>query len=103
MSQPRAPTCSGIASRSPPALLSQVRETIGARAVPPLDAADLDRIADMAFAVFEGGLALIVAAPEGPVRDAAVGELKKVMLRYLAPVFGEAPADAAVTTPPNPG
>ncbi|MFF7811143.1 TetR/AcrR family transcriptional regulator [Streptomyces sp. NPDC007945] len=84
-------------------LLSQVRETIGARAVPPLDAADLDRIADMAFAVFKGGLALIVAAPEGPVRDAAVGELKKVMLRYLAPVFGEAPAVAAVTTPPNPG
>ncbi|MEU2505379.1 TetR/AcrR family transcriptional regulator [Streptomyces sp. NPDC007863] len=82
-------------------LLSQVRETIGARAVPPLAADDLDRVADMAFAVFKGGLALIVAAPEGPVRDAAVGELKKVMRRYLAPVFGEAPAGTAVTTPPT--
>ncbi|MFD8013139.1 TetR/AcrR family transcriptional regulator [Streptomyces sp. NPDC058955] len=97
-------------------LLSQVRETIGARAVPPLDAAELDRVADMAFAVFKGGLALIVAAPEGPVREAAVGELKKVMFRYLAPVFGETAtgkaadgataagataAGAAVTTTPT--
>ncbi|NML48957.1 TetR/AcrR family transcriptional regulator [Streptomyces sp. R302] len=82
-------------------LLSQVRETIGARAVPPLAAADLDRVADMAFAVFKGGLALIVAAPEGPVRDAAIGELKKVLVRYLAPVFDETPTDAAVTTAPT--
>ncbi|WP_037878797.1 TetR/AcrR family transcriptional regulator [Streptomyces sp. NRRL F-5727] len=82
-------------------LLSQVRETIGARAVPPLGAAELDRVADMAFAVFKGGLALIVAAPEGPVRDAAVAELKKVLFRYLAPIVGETPAGAAVTTAPT--
>ncbi|MFI8320914.1 TetR/AcrR family transcriptional regulator [Streptomyces sp. NPDC085529] len=82
-------------------LLSQVRETIGARAVPPLAADELDRVADMAFAVFKGGLALIVAAPEGPVRDAAVAELKKVMFRYLAPIVGEAPSGAAVTTTPT--
>ncbi|MFE6225207.1 TetR/AcrR family transcriptional regulator [Streptomyces sp. NPDC057854] len=88
-------------------LLTQIRETIGARAVPALGDAELDRIADMTFAVFKGGLALIVAAPEGPVRDAAVGELKKVMLRYLAPVLGEEPAGgeaaagAPVTTPPS--
>ncbi|GAA3061244.1 TetR/AcrR family transcriptional regulator [Streptomyces roseofulvus] len=82
-------------------LLSQVRETIGARAVPPLAADELDRVADMAFAVFKGGLVLIVAAPEGPVRDAAVAELKKVMFRYLAPIVGEAPAGAAVTTTPT--
>ncbi|GHA69963.1 TetR/AcrR family transcriptional regulator [Streptomyces termitum] len=71
-------------------LLSQVRETIRAQAVPPLSPEELDRVADMAFAVFKGGLALIVAAPEGPVRDAAVAELKKVMLRYLSPIVGGA-------------
>ncbi|GHG00269.1 TetR/AcrR family transcriptional regulator [Streptomyces filamentosus] len=85
-------------------LLSQVRGLIGARAVPPLPADRLDRVADMAFAVFKGGLALVVAAPEGPAREAAVEELKKVMYRYLAPVVGEAvPAGAAgaLTTPPT--
>lgn len=86
-------------------LLNQVRELIGARAVPALPAEELDRIADMAFAVFKGGLALVVAAPEGATRDAAVAELKKVMFRYLAPVFGETGADTAtapaVTTPPT--
>ncbi|MFE5794216.1 TetR/AcrR family transcriptional regulator [Streptomyces sp. NPDC056503] len=81
-------------------LLAQVRETIRQRAVPPLSADELDRIADMAFAVFKGGLALIVAAPDDTVRAAAVGELKKVMLRYLDPVVGGAPA-AGVTTPPT--
>ncbi|GGY30307.1 TetR/AcrR family transcriptional regulator [Streptomyces omiyaensis] len=80
-------------------LLGQVRALIGARAVPAPSAEELDRIADMAFAVFKGGLALIVAAPEGPTRGAAVAELKKVMLRYLAPVFGE--PEAAVTTTPT--
>ncbi|WP_030749893.1 TetR/AcrR family transcriptional regulator [Streptomyces griseus] len=85
-------------------LLSQVRALIGARAVPPLPADRLDRVADMAFAVFKGGLALVVAAPEGPVREAAVEELKRVMHRYLEPLVGEAaPAGAAgaLTTPPT--
>ncbi|MFF6881764.1 TetR/AcrR family transcriptional regulator [Streptomyces sp. NPDC012421] len=80
-------------------LLRQVRELIGTRAAPGPSAEELDRIADMAFAVFKGGLALIVAAPEGPVRDAAVDELKKVLLRYLAPLFTG--KEAAVTTPPT--
>ncbi|MGY3336469.1 AcrR family transcriptional regulator [Streptomyces filamentosus] len=82
-------------------LLSQVRELIGARAVPPLPADRLDRVADMAFAVFKGGLALVVAAPEGPAREAAVEELKRVMYRYLAPVVGEAVPAGALTTPPT--
>ncbi|MFF9339639.1 MULTISPECIES: TetR/AcrR family transcriptional regulator [unclassified Streptomyces] len=80
-------------------LLSQVRELIGARAVPALSAEELGPVADMAFAVFKGGLALIVAAPEGPVRDRAVVELKQVLLRYLEPLF--AGEEAGVTTTPT--
>jgi len=80
-------------------LLSQVRELIGARAAPALPAEELDRVADMAFAVFKGGLALIVAAPEGPVRDGAVAELKKVLYRYLEPLL--AGEGARVTTTPT--
>ncbi|MFF9144196.1 TetR/AcrR family transcriptional regulator [Streptomyces sp. NPDC014861] len=79
-------------------LLHQVRETIRNRATPPLPDDRLDRIADMAFAVFKGGLALVVAAPEGPVRDAAVAELKTVMLRYLSPVVDGAEAGGAPAT-----
>ncbi|WP_282696243.1 TetR/AcrR family transcriptional regulator [Streptomyces sp. CC208A] len=80
-------------------LLTQVRELIGARAVPALPDEDLDRISDMTFAVFKGGLALIIAAPEGPVRDAAVAELKKVLFRYLEPVFE---GEGSITTAPTP-
>ncbi|MFB8041537.1 TetR/AcrR family transcriptional regulator [Streptomyces hydrogenans] len=81
-------------------LLSQVRELIGARAAPALPAEELDRVADMAFAVFKGGLALIVAAPEGPVRGGAVAELKKVLHRYLEPLLAEEGA-RVTTTPPR--
>lgn len=67
----------------------------------------------MTFAVFKGGLALVLAAPEGPERDATSAELKKVLFRYLDPIVGSAletgpvaatpsPADRPVTTTPRP-
>ncbi|GGU87103.1 TetR family transcriptional regulator [Streptomyces litmocidini] len=75
-------------------LLASVQEVIGHYA-PGLSAADRARIANMTFAIFKGGLGLVLAAPEGPERDATVAELKAVLLRYLCPLAG-----TPVTTPP---
>ncbi|WP_051715686.1 TetR/AcrR family transcriptional regulator [Streptomyces bikiniensis] len=82
-------------------LLARVREVIGHYA-PTLSAAERGRIAGMTFAAFKGGLDLVLAAPEGPERDATVTELKTLLLRYLSPLVGESaegsvrvPADAA--------
>ncbi|MET9437355.1 TetR/AcrR family transcriptional regulator [Streptomyces sp. NPDC006551] len=76
-------------------LLARIRDLLG-HYLPDLPAAESARIADMTFAVFKGGLALVLAAPEGPERDATVVELKRVLLRYLDPVIG----DATTTGPP---
>lgn len=65
-----------------------------------------DRIlkAEMTFSVVKGGLTLILAAAEGPARDAAIAELKTLLLRYLGPLIGNAPAavGTALTTTPTP-
>ena len=76
-------------------LLARVRDLLG-HYLPDLPVAERAVIADMTFAVFKGGLALVLAAPEGPERDATIVELKRVLLRYLDPVIG----DANVTGPP---
>ncbi|MEU9860542.1 TetR/AcrR family transcriptional regulator [Streptomyces sp. NPDC047971] len=64
-----------------------------------------DRVlkAEMTIAVFKGGLTLILAAAEGPERDAAVAELKTLLLGYLGPLIGGTPTAAgALTTTPSP-
>ncbi|MEU2232022.1 MULTISPECIES: TetR/AcrR family transcriptional regulator [Streptomyces] len=76
-------------------LLNRVQEVI-AHYAPELSVEDRTRIADMTFAIFKGGLQLILAAPEGAGRDAAITELKTVLLRYLSPLTGE-----PLTTLPN--
>ncbi|AJF65285.1 TetR/AcrR family transcriptional regulator [Streptomyces vietnamensis] len=76
-------------------LLNRVQEVI-AHYAPELSVEDRTRIADMTFAIFKGGLQLILAAPEGAERDAAITELKTVLLRYLSPLTGE-----PLTTLPN--
>ncbi|SED33313.1 TetR/AcrR family transcriptional regulator [Streptomyces sp. TLI_105] len=74
-------------------LLASVQGVIGHYA-PGLSAADRARIAGMTFAIFKGGLGLVLAAPEGPERDATIAELKTVLLRYLSPLV-----ETPVTTP----
>ncbi|MFF1506105.1 TetR/AcrR family transcriptional regulator [Streptomyces sp. NPDC058326] len=79
-------------------LLARVREVIAhyAPGIPPQDRA---RIADMTFATFKGGLDLVLAAPEGPERDAVIAELKTLLLRYLIPLTeGSSPAPPVTTT-----
>ncbi|MER8042858.1 TetR/AcrR family transcriptional regulator [Streptomyces sp. NPDC094032] len=77
-------------------LLAQVGDLL-AHYLPDSGPAERARIADMTFAVVKGGLALVLAAPEGAERDAVVVELKRVVLRYLDPLVGE-----ALTTIPSP-
>ncbi|MEW1695671.1 MULTISPECIES: TetR/AcrR family transcriptional regulator [unclassified Streptomyces] len=71
-------------------LLSRAREFIAHKA-PRLPVDEQTRIAAMSFSVVKGGLALVLASPEGPERDATIAELKKVLLRYLAPVAEASP------------
>lgn len=75
-------------------LLTSVRDVI-AHFAPALSTEERARIADMTFAIFKGGLGLVLAAPEGAERDATIAELKTVLLRYLSPLV-----DGAVTTTP---
>ncbi|MFH8575763.1 TetR/AcrR family transcriptional regulator [Streptomyces zaomyceticus] len=70
-------------------LLARVQEVI-AHYAPGLPGPDRARVADMTFATFKGGLDLVLAAPEGPERDATIAELKTLLLRYLAPLTDEA-------------
>ncbi|MFI8965559.1 TetR/AcrR family transcriptional regulator [Streptomyces sp. NPDC053493] len=77
-------------------LLARVGDLLG-HYLPDSDPAARTRIADMTFAIVKSSLALILAAPEGPERDAMVAEMKTVLLRYLDPVIGE-----ALTTIPSP-
>lgn len=82
-------------------LIERVRLLIG-HYLPDSPPEECVRIADMAFAVFKGGLTLVLAAPEGPERDATITELKLVLLRYLEPAIGGAhPGGTALTTPRN--
>jgi AcrR family transcriptional regulator len=76
-------------------LLNRVQEVI-AHYAPELPPEDRARIADMTFAIFKGGLGLVLAAPEGAERDATIAELKTVLLRYLSPLVEE-----PVTTAPT--
>ncbi|WP_329120361.1 TetR/AcrR family transcriptional regulator [Streptomyces sp. NBC_01353] len=84
-------------------LLARVGDLLG-HYLPDLPAGDRARIADMTFAVFKGGLALVLAAPEGPERDATIAELKTALHRYLDPVIGDAniTCPSPVTTTPTP-
>ncbi|WP_406058380.1 TetR family transcriptional regulator [Streptomyces sp. NBC_01077] len=66
-------------------LLARVQEVI-AHFAPAMPAPERARVADMTFATFKGGLALVLAAPEGPERDATINELKTLLLRYLTPL-----------------
>ncbi|MCZ0979697.1 TetR/AcrR family transcriptional regulator [Streptomyces diastatochromogenes] len=76
-------------------LLTSVRDVI-AHFAPTLSPEERARIADMTFAIFKGGLGLVLAAPEGAERDATIAELKTVLLRYLSPLV-----DGTVTTTPT--
>ncbi|MFF8278080.1 TetR/AcrR family transcriptional regulator [Streptomyces lateritius] len=80
-------------------LLARVGDLLG-HYVPDIPSDERARIADMTFAVFKGGLALVLAAPEGPEREAMIVELKRVLVRYLDPVVGD--AAAAPEPPPHP-
>ncbi|MFE5483611.1 TetR/AcrR family transcriptional regulator [Streptomyces sp. NPDC056527] len=84
-------------------LLARVGDLLG-HYLPDLPAADRARISDMTFAVFKGGLALVLAAPEGPERNATIAELKTALYRYLDPVIGDAnlTGPSPVTTTPTP-
>ncbi|WP_327376282.1 TetR family transcriptional regulator [Streptomyces sp. NBC_01216] len=77
-------------------LLARVGDLLG-QYVPELPAAERSRIADMTFVIFKGGLTLVLAAPEGPERDAIAAELKRVLLRYLDPVIRDANLTAPAT------
>ncbi|MFF5634945.1 TetR/AcrR family transcriptional regulator [Streptomyces sp. NPDC012825] len=79
-------------------LLTRVEEVI-AHYAPALSAAERNRTAGMTFAAFKGGLDLVLAAPEGPERDATVTELKTLLLRYLSPLVEESAEDAVTTSP----
>ncbi|MFE0645291.1 TetR/AcrR family transcriptional regulator [Streptomyces sp. NPDC058877] len=79
-------------------LLARVQEVIGHYA-PALPVEERSRIANMTFAIFKGGLDLILAAPEGAEREATIAELKTVLLRYLCPlVEGPSASEGPVTT-----
>ncbi|MFJ9825983.1 TetR/AcrR family transcriptional regulator [Streptomyces sp. NPDC101160] len=78
-------------------MLAAVGELM-AHYLPASEAAQRTRISDMIFAIVKAGLALVLAAPEGPERQAVITELKTVLLRYLGPLL----TDRALTTTPSP-
>ncbi|MEX0173875.1 TetR/AcrR family transcriptional regulator [Streptomyces sp. LMG1-1-1.1] len=80
-------------------LLTSVQDVI-AHYAPGLSAGERARVAGMTFAIFKGGLGLVLAAPEGAEREATIAELKTVLLRYLTPLT-DGTAPAAVTTTPT--
>ncbi|MDV9188633.1 TetR/AcrR family transcriptional regulator [Streptomyces sp. SR27] len=81
-------------------LLARVQEVI-AHYAPETPAPDRARVAAMTFSAFKGGLGLVLAAPEGPERDATINELKTLLLRYLSPLTGEPLTDPRATTDPR--
>ncbi|MCQ1578127.1 TetR family transcriptional regulator [Streptomyces parvus] len=70
-------------------------ESVLADYLPDMPAAQVHRIAEMAFMVFKAGLDLIMAN-EGEERTAYIQELKTVMFRYLDPLVGD---DASCPAP----
>ncbi|MFJ3937117.1 TetR family transcriptional regulator [Streptomyces parvus] len=71
-------------------------ETVLADYLPDMPAAQVRRIAEMAFMVFKAGLDLIMAN-EGEERTAYIQELKTVMFRYLDPLVGDEASCPATT------
>ncbi|MFJ3969509.1 TetR family transcriptional regulator [Streptomyces parvus] len=71
-------------------------ETVLADYLPDMPAAQVHRIAEMAFMVFKAGLDLIMAN-EGEERTAYIQELKTVMFRYLDPLVGDEASCPATT------
>ncbi|SCF65524.1 transcriptional regulator, TetR family [Streptomyces sp. Cmuel-A718b] len=70
-------------------------ESVLADYLPDMPAAQVHRIAEMAFMVFKAGLDLIMAN-EGEERTAYIQELKTAMFRYLDPLVGD---DASCPAP----
>ncbi|MBT2425468.1 TetR family transcriptional regulator [Streptomyces sp. ISL-112] len=68
-------------------MLNRVEEIL-ADYLPDVPAAQLHRVAEMAFMVFKAGLDLVMAH-EGEERDAYIRELKAAMYRYLDPLIGD--------------
>ncbi|MFD3648870.1 TetR/AcrR family transcriptional regulator [Streptomyces cyaneofuscatus] len=68
-------------------MLSRV-EGILADYLPDVPAAQLHRVAEMAFMVFKAGLDLVMAH-EGEEREAYIREMKAAMYRYLDPLIGD--------------
>ncbi|WP_412082567.1 TetR family transcriptional regulator [Streptomyces sp. 35M1] len=71
-------------------------EAVLADYLPDMPAAQVHRIAEMAFMVFKAGLDLIMAN-EGEERTAYIQELKTVMFRYLDPLVGDDASCPATT------
>ncbi|MEU8530022.1 TetR/AcrR family transcriptional regulator [Streptomyces sp. NPDC048629] len=82
-------------------MLGRIADVIG-KFVPSLPTDDRGRVADMTLGIVKAGLDLVLAAPEGPAREATVAELKKAVVRYLAPLLEPDPdAPARLTTTPS--
>lgn len=69
-------------------LLTRVEEMLGDY-LPGTPQAERTRTAEFAFALFMGGMDLILAH-QGEEREAYIAELKTAMFRYLEPVGGDA-------------
>ncbi|MGX1882610.1 TetR/AcrR family transcriptional regulator [Streptomyces sp. NPDC055287] len=69
------------------ALLARI-EGLLAGFLPGTPAADLSRVANMTFAVFQAGL-MLVLGHEGTEREGYAAELKTTLQRYLDPVIGD--------------
>ncbi|MFH8890434.1 TetR/AcrR family transcriptional regulator [Streptomyces sp. NPDC017949] len=69
------------------ALLARVEALIVARA-PELPATERVLMARVAIQIFQSMIPLVVAADDGPEREAVVRELKRALRRYLAPTIG---------------
>ncbi|WP_328400427.1 TetR family transcriptional regulator [Streptomyces sp. NBC_00390] len=64
-------------------------ETLMSGYLPDTPADEIARVSTMIFVIFKGGLELVMAH-EGAQRAAYTDELKKVLLRYLDPILGDA-------------
>ncbi|MFF3013721.1 TetR family transcriptional regulator [Streptomyces sp. NPDC057939] len=69
------------------ALLARVEALIAARA-PELPLPERALTARVAIQIFQSMIPLVVAAEDGPEREAVVRELKRALRRYLAPTIG---------------
>lgn len=69
------------------ALLARVEALIEARS-PQFPAPERVLTARVAIQIFQAMIPLVVAAADGPEREALIRELKRALHRYLAPVIG---------------